>query len=184
MEMVLGQLTPPVSRQISRKLGVDQQVVQGAITMAVPILVAALARNSADPQGASSLSNALARDHDGAILDDVPGAVRNYQNQPGEGILKHVLGDQRDAVGDALTQTSGTDGAAVLQMLAPVVMGVLGTMQRQQQLNPDDLATTLAQEREQLARSEAPPSGTSQGRASSTPAASDPISDLLAQFLR
>jgi hypothetical protein len=72
LESVLAQISPEVSRQISQRLGVDQQTVHTAITMATPILVAALARNSADPQGAASLTNALERDHDGTILNDVP----------------------------------------------------------------------------------------------------------------
>jgi hypothetical protein len=184
LESVLAQLTPEVSRQISRKLGVDQQTVQSAITLALPILLAALARNSSQPQGASSLSNALARDHDGAILNDVPGAVRDYQDQPGDGILKHVLGDQRGAVGDALTQSSGADGAVILEMLAPIVMGVLGNMQQQQRLDADSLATTLGQERERLAQPDSPLSQTSLRRAGTQPEASDAISVLFEQFLR
>lgn len=184
LEQVLAHITPEVSRQISRRLGVDQQTVQMLITIAVPILVAALARNSANPQGASSLSNALARDHDGTILQDVPGAVRNYQDQPGEGILKHVLGDQRGAVGDVLTRTTGADGSVLLQMLAPIVMGVLGNMQRQQHLDPGGLATTLGQEREQLAQSEVGPSQASPGRSGDAADSSNPLMDLLAQFLR
>src|SRR5690349_10414638 len=178
-EQVLAQVTPEVSRQISRRLGVDQQTVQVLVTIAVPILVAALARNSASPQGASSLSNALARDHDGTILADVPGAVRNYQDQPGDGILKHVLGDQRGAVGDVLTQATGADGSAILQMLAPIVMGVLGNMQRQQHLDPGSLAATLGEDREELARSDDPLSGAGLAQAGAPPDASGLLLDLL-----
>jgi hypothetical protein len=184
LESILMQLTPEVSRQISRQLGVDQQTVQVAIRMALPILVAALARNASNPQGAESLSNALARDHDGAILQDVPGAVRGYQDQPGEGILKHVLGEQRGDVGSALTRTSGADGSAILQILAPIVMGVLGDLQRQQQLNAGSLASTLGQEREQLAQSGGQLPQMRTVRAAGPPEASDDIAELLQQFLR
>jgi hypothetical protein len=188
VESVLAQLTPEVSRQISRKLGVDQQTVQRAVMIALPLLVAALARNAANQRGAESLSSALARDHDGSILDDVPGAVRGYEDQPGEGILKHVLGDRRGEAGNVLTQVSGADGAAMLQILAPIVMGVLGNMQRQQQLDPGGLASTLGQEREELAqaggRLPEMPAGPAAGPATPAPQASDAIADLLAQFLR
>jgi hypothetical protein len=184
LEAVLAQITPEVSRQISRKLGVDQQTVQMAITIAIPILVAALARNSSNPQGASSLSGALARDHDGGILQNVPGAVRSYEDQPGEGILRHVLGDQRGTVSDALTQATGADGSAILQMLAPIVMGVLGNMQRQQHLDSGSLAATLGEDREKLARSEDPLAETGLAQAGAPPDASGLLLDLLGQFLR
>jgi hypothetical protein len=184
LEQILHQLTPGVSEQISRQLGVDQQTVQSAISLGVPVLVAALARNSSNPEGAASLSDALTRDHDGSILQDVPGAVRDYQDQPGEGILKHVLGDQRGEVGDALTQTTGADGSTVLQMLAPVVMGVLGDVQRQQHLDADGLATTLEHEREELVQSGGPLAGMGPQPAGGPQQASDPAADLLGQYLR
>ena len=184
LEQVLAQVTPEVSRQISRRLGVDQQTVQLLITIAAPILVAALARNSANPQGASSLSNALTRDHDGTILNDVPGAVRKYEDQPGDGILKHVLGEQRSEVGDVLTQVTGADGSALLQMLAPIVMGVLGSVQREQNLDSRSLARTLGQEREQLAQGEIGPARALPRPADDAAEASNPLLDLLTQFLR
>ena len=184
LESVLAQFTPDVSRMISRQLGVDQQTVQTAITLAIPILIAALARNSSDPQGASSLTNALEQDHDGAILNDVPGAVRDYQSQPGEGILKHVLGDQEGEVSEVLTKTTGVDGATILQMLAPVVMGVLGSMQRQEHLDATGVATTLGQEREQIVKSEGPLVETALTQAGRPPDAATAITDLLQQFLR
>jgi hypothetical protein len=99
-----------------------------------------------------------------------------------------VLGDQRGEAGNALTQVSGADGSAMLQILAPIVMGVLGNMQRQQQLDPGGLASTLGQEREQLAQSGGRlpemPAGPAAGPAARSPQASDAIADLLAQFLR
>jgi hypothetical protein len=183
-DLILAQFTPALSRQISSQLGVDQQTVQRAIAVAAPLLLAALARNASSRQGAQSLSSALEQDHDGSILNDVPGAVSNYQEQPGEGILRHVLGEQRGEVSSALTQGTGADGAAILQMLAPIVMGVLGDTQRQQQLDPNSLASTLNQEREQLAQTGGGLPGLTPREASAPRQQDDVISDLLSQFLR
>jgi hypothetical protein len=110
--------------------------------------------------------------------------VSDYQNQPGEGILKHVLGDQQGQVSEVLTQTSGADGDAVLQMLAPVVMGVLGDKQRQEHLDANGLATTLGQEREQIAQAEGPLVESALREAGRPPDAASAITDLLQQFLR
>lgn len=85
-------------RQIASQLGASGSQVQSAIGMALPALLQGLQRNAADPQEAKSLANALQRDHDGSILDDLMGFLSNAQQGPGAGILRHVLGDKREVV--------------------------------------------------------------------------------------
>ena len=50
-----------------------------------------MARNTSNQQGAESLHNALQKDHDGSILDNLGGFLNNAQSGPGAGILRHVL---------------------------------------------------------------------------------------------
>jgi hypothetical protein len=150
VETLMPLFGPAVVDRISRQLGVDEQTARQGIQVALPLLVSALARNSASPQGAQALSAALARDHDGSVLGRVPEAIAGYQAGPGDGILRHVLGDQRQRVETTLTQSTGVDASAMLQMLAPVVLGALGNMQRQQHLDPTALASTLQRDRQQL----------------------------------
>lgn len=149
-ESLLQQLSGDTIDQISQQLGVDPQTARKGIGLALPLLVAALARNSSSQEGAQSLSDALTRDHDGSILNNLPAAVSNYQSGPGDAIVRHILGDQQRDVEDTLTRSTGVDAAALLQILAPIVLGALGNMQRQQNLNPDDLATSLQNEQQQL----------------------------------
>lgn len=150
VDTVQAQLTPEVVQQISRQLGRGEGDVQKAIGVALPTLVAALARNSQSPQGAESLTRALERDHDGAVLGNVPQAVAGYESGSGAGILRHVLGDQQGRVETAVQQGSGVDAGALLQMLAPVVLGALGQMQQRQHLDASQVAGALQQERTQL----------------------------------
>jgi hypothetical protein len=150
VDAVQSQLTPAVVQQMSRQLGSNEGEVQKAIGMALPTLVAALARNSQSPQGAEALTRALERDHDGSVLRNVPEVVANYQSGSGAGILRHVLGGQQGQVETAVRQGAGVDAGALLQMLAPVVLGALGQMQQQQHLDPSQVAGTLQRERTQL----------------------------------
>src|SRR6478672_13071423 len=122
-ETLLQQFNADTVDQISQQLGVDQQTARKGIGLALPLLVTALARNSSSPEGAQALSDALARDHDGSILNNLPAAVGNYQSGPGDAIVRHVLGDQRKDVEDTLTHSTGVDAAALLQILAPIVLG-------------------------------------------------------------
>ena len=59
------------------------------------MLVGALARNAQDPSKAGALSNALSRDHDGSVLDDVAGYLGRGDDADGDGILGHVLGGKQ-----------------------------------------------------------------------------------------
>jgi len=136
-------------QQISRELGTDEARTGTAVATALPMLLSALSRNASSSEGAAALHGALNRDHDGSVLDDLPQQLGRAQGSVGDGILGHVLGSQRPAVEAGLSRTTGMDGAAVtkmLTMLAPVVMGALGRVQRSDKLDAKGLAGLLNDE--------------------------------------
>jgi hypothetical protein len=119
--------------EMSRQLGSDEQKTNRAVESAVPLLLGALTKNSSSSSGAESLLGALTKDHDGSVLDNVGGFLRQGGSSDGDGILGHLLGTRRPAVESAVSQSSGLDSASVarlLTMLAPIVMGALGKTQR------------------------------------------------------
>lgn len=153
LDMLQQQLGGDAVKQISGQLGADHGTTQTAIAAALPMIVGALARNTQDPAQAGALSNALSKDHDGSILDDVTGYLsRGGNSADGNAILGHVLGDRTDAVATGLSHVSGLDpakAATLLSMLAPLVMGALGKAQRQGGLDPGALAGMLGGEHQQ-----------------------------------
>ncbi|HEX2326204.1 MAG TPA: DUF937 domain-containing protein [Chloroflexota bacterium] len=151
---VKQQLDPATVGQMAKQLGVQNDQVQKAVDVGIPLLLSALTRNASSPEGAQSLSNALARDHDGSVLQNKQAVVQNYQQSDGSGILSHVLGDQEAPVETAISRASGVDAGALLQMLAPIAMGVLGQAQRQQQLGPQDMAGALQANQQQMQQQE------------------------------
>ena len=150
---VLGsRLDGSAVQQISSRLGADQAATGSAISAALPLLLGALARNASAPGGAGKLHDALARDHDGSRLDQLPDAPP----PEGDAILRHVLGDRRELAERGIARASGLDLAKVgplLAMLAPVVMGALGRTRRERGLGPEDLAGMLQGEREAIGAS-------------------------------
>ncbi|MEM7027956.1 MAG: DUF937 domain-containing protein [Chloroflexota bacterium] len=145
-QQLLGQLASGGLSQISQQLGADEGTTNSALSMAVPLLVSALANNASQPDGAQSLHQALNNDHNGAILNDIPGFLNNPQAANGAGILGHVLGGQQPTVTQGLSQGTGLDANQVgtlLQVAAPLVMGVLGQQQQQQGLDTNGLASFL-----------------------------------------
>lgn len=151
INMLLQQLGEGGISQISQNIGADEGSTNSALSMAMPLLVSALANNSTQPEGAQSLHQALADDHDGSILTDIAGFLGDPQAANGAGILGHVLGGQQPSVTQGMAQNSGlTDDqiGELLQIAAPLVMGLLGQQQQAQQLNPDGLTTLLGNQQQ------------------------------------
>jgi hypothetical protein len=148
MDLLGAALNENTVKQMAGQLGASDTQVQGAIGMALPALLQGLQRNAADPQGAESLANALQRDHDGGILDDLMGFWGHAQPGPGAGILRHVLGGQQAAVQQGIGQATGINPGQIgglLEMLAPVVMGALGKTTRQEGAGAGGLLELLGQ---------------------------------------
>jgi hypothetical protein len=145
-QIITQQLGGSAARTIAQRFGISESTANTAVQMAVPLIVAALARNASQPQEAESLHQAVAKDHDGSIFDNVTDYLQNPQTANGSGILGHVFGDQRPAIESNLAQVTGMDqGAAggLLETLAPLVMGSLGKTQQTNGLDASGLADLL-----------------------------------------
>jgi len=132
--------------QIAGKLGVQPGQASSGIAAGLPAILAGLARNAKSPEGASALAGALEKDHDGSVLED-DSYFDAYQEKKGDGILGHVFGEQKPAVESqvsALGGLSGGQGADLLKMLAPLVMGYLGKEKSSSGLDASSLSQILA----------------------------------------
>ena len=132
--------------------------------MALPAILGGLANNAASPQGAQSLNNALERDHDGGILDNLGGLgslIFGQQNQPeppprqadAGGILGHIFGNNQGQVAQQISNQSGLNMgqvAQILMILAPIVMGYLGRQKQENNLDAGGLSQILGQQQQQI----------------------------------
>ena len=153
-QMITQQLGGAASRQIAKRLGISEATANMAVQIAVPLVVAALARNASRPEGSEQLHQAIAEDHDGSILDNLSGYLQNPQQANGAGILGHVLGDQRASVESNVAQATGMDpnsAGNLMEIVAPLVMGVLGKTQQQNGLDSSGLADYLGQQQQEQA---------------------------------
>lgn len=150
-QQLLQQLAGGAASQIGQKIGANEQTTNSALSAAIPLLVSALAKNASQPTGAQALHQAVVNDHNGSILDNLEGFLGNPEAANGAGILNHVLGSQQQAVTQGLTQNTGLNGNQVgllLQIAAPLVMGMLGKQQQQQGLNANGLSGLLGNEKQ------------------------------------
>ena len=145
--------------QISQMLGADQTTTNSAIQMALPMILSALAKNAAQPQGAESLNNALQENHNGGILNNLNGYLNAPDANDGIGILGHILGQKQGAAAQQVSQNSGLDMGQVAQlliMLAPIVMGYLGKQKQQANLDSNGLSKLLNEKQQEIQSSDNP----------------------------
>ena len=156
LEMLQQRLGTDTVSQISSRIGADPGTTGNAIDAALPLLISALARNTGNSEQAQSLERAVSKDHDGSVLDDVPGFVSGASEKPGAGILRHVLGGRQQAVQNGISQVTGLEAGkagTLLTMLAPLVMGALGRSKKESGLDAGGLSTLLTGEQEHLKQS-------------------------------
>jgi hypothetical protein len=136
MDGLLDLLNSPIGKQVisgvASQTGQAENKTADVLSMAMPLLLGAMKKNVASPEGAQGLMNALSSKHDGSILDDLGGLFSGGVDQSvmddGAGILGHVFGGKQANVENALSQRSGIDTgsiANILKIAAPIVMGIL-----------------------------------------------------------
>jgi hypothetical protein len=117
-QSVLSVLDPDRIDAMAHQIGASPQQTERAIEAALPLLLEQLARNTAHPQGARTLQQALANDHAQVDLGTLMGAVLGGRGGTGGtggggglgGALGGVLGGGAARHGGALG-----DGAAILR---------------------------------------------------------------------
>lgn len=133
-KILMSQLGEGGLEAIAGKIGADKQQASTALEGAIPAILGGMSSNVQSRQGAEGLLGALDRDHDGSVLDNLSGFLNNSDQGPGDGILKHVLGDKRPTVEQGLSAKTGLNSSQIgnlLKIAAPLIMGYLGKQKRQ-----------------------------------------------------
>jgi len=146
-------LNDNVIMQLSRQVGAsDPNQVKRASQGISELLVNAISRSANHQQSGSGLMGALEKDHDGGILGDLIGAftgqkkVNNAKTMNGDGIVTHLLGNKQLEAAQIISQMSGLDifkSGVLMQLIAPVVMGVVGQKKKSNGLDLGGLANIL-----------------------------------------
>jgi len=154
--MITQQLGSSMVDQMASKIGGDNDGIKRAAAMAVPMIMAALKRNSSSRSGAESLAKALDKGHsDGGILGNIGDMLGGSSMQNGGKILGHVFGNKQGNMAQQLGRASGLGdkGAGdLMSMLAPMVMGALGKAKQQNGAGVSGLQDLLRQEQQTIQR--------------------------------
>jgi hypothetical protein len=156
MPSILELLSSDMGKQLisaaSAKTGQSPKKTANVLSMVLPVILEAMRKNTATQQGAQSLNNALEGSrHDGSILNQLGDLLENKSADSnlmndGAGILNHVFGENKQTVQRGISKVSGVDAnsvAKIMQMAAPVIMGVLGNQKRKDNIDENGLGDLL-----------------------------------------
>jgi hypothetical protein len=150
---------------IAKKLGIDPDVAESAVKVALPVIVSGLAANAKDKAGEKSLESALSN-HEPAKgkvdIDDI-------DTEDGEKILGHVFGSKKDDVVKAVAKKSDNATQEIIAQILPIIAPIVLSWLASQFLNQKKAAPAAKKEAAPAAKEE------------STPASG--LGDILGSFL-
>ena len=144
IDLLTGNTSNQVAEQAENKFGISKTQIIALLAVAAPLIISYLRNKSQDANEAEALNNALDKDHDGSILDDVSQA--DARQAEGGSILSHIFGGEKQNVENQLSQNTGISIdkiGPILSMLAPVIMGYIGREKQQNNVGAGGLGDLL-----------------------------------------
>ena len=147
LDLLNTQMGEDLVKKASSKTSEDKGKVTSALGMALPLILGAMKRNTKDPEGAENLNKALQSEkHNGDVLNNLE--EKDAEELTGEGskILNHVLGSRQSGISKTIAGALNMDETSVnkiLEMAAPVIMGLLGQQKRKDNVGASGLSGLL-----------------------------------------
>ncbi len=164
---ILQYLAPAIVSRMASSLGIESSLAQKAIAAAIPTILAGLAGKASSPDGARALANSIGQQDPGLLgnlTNILGGSQQGALVNAGSSVLGSLLGgSQVGGLAGALGKFAGlgdTASKGLLGMLAPVVLGQLGQVQKKSNLDAMGLASLLGGQKDNIAA--AMPAGFSQ----------------------
>lgn len=132
-ELVSGSIGNQAVDGISEQLGLEKEKTQWVVSAAVPLMISSLRYNA--NKGPESLADiqALAKQHEGSIFDNLGSLFNSAPTQENNQIVDRIFGKNTDQVKDTLAEKSGLSVdkvSGILALLGPLVMGFIGKQRK------------------------------------------------------
>jgi Sec-independent protein translocase protein TatA len=161
--LVSNMLTPDLINRIASALGLDPALVNKAVSAAVPALLGTLAGATSKPDGAGRLFETVSSmkpDSLGDLAAMIGGGGQQGLVDSGIKALGGILGGQGvDGLAGAISKVAGLQqgqASSLVGMLAPAVLGALGSQARSGGLDGGGLARMLADQAPDIAKAMPP----------------------------
>jgi hypothetical protein len=153
MESMVGMLMSHLSgdnlSMIGKLVGGDSNSAKSILSTAVPLLMGVMANTAAKPGGADTLARMTEGGKLDSVVDNTGGYLQNPDVAGGTNILSSLLGGQQGTVVAMIAQKTGFSTESigkVLAVVAPLVVGFVGKMMRQQNMDTSALTSFLGEQ--------------------------------------
>ncbi len=135
LDLVKGQLNETVVGKMSQIVGAKHSETTSAIDTVLPALLGAVVNKGSDKSGAGSLLNMInTGKHDGGMFDNLAGLLGNTGKADammgvGKSLVSSLLGNRQSSILDLVTNGTSlgrNSSSSLMNMLAPMVMGMIG----------------------------------------------------------
>ncbi len=131
--------------KLGKSAGIEADKVEKLIGLGLPTIMKAMDRNAKASGGAESLMKAL-KQHEDDDVEDLDKFLNNVDKNDGAKMLNHIFSNKNQTVQNNLAQQTGLETnqvSSMLQQLAPLLIGVLGNQQKQQNIDVNSLSSMM-----------------------------------------
>ena len=160
LKMLQDQMGDSVVDQASKFLGENSSVTKSGIGSLLPMLLGGVINKGTSESGASGILDMITKgNHDGGILDNLGGlfgggsSTSNFMNA-GSLITSALFGGSKlGSVLDIVTRVTGmrrSSSSSLMNLLAPMVMGMIGRQVKKNGLSASGLMDMLSGQKEHI----------------------------------
>ena len=149
-------LVGEVANKAANILGEKEDKVKIALEGLVPTFVGGLMKRASNEAGATTLMNVVKKsNNDGNIVEQLDLLLKNKESfagfvEKGNSVVSMLLPDKKSSIATMISQFAGvrnSSATALLSVVAPLVVGKLGSLVTSQGLDKTGLANTILDQR-------------------------------------
>jgi hypothetical protein len=143
-EDLSGLLSSSVTKDLGKSVGLKPDLVTKGIGVVGPLITAALANKALTASGQTEVMQLLPKDGTASLLGNLVKSVTGGGG--GTDMLSSIFGSGSGAVGATLDRALGFKASALLPVVMPLILGLIGKANTEKNLGAGGIATLLGNE--------------------------------------
>ncbi len=153
LQKVKDYFTVEFKQQISNSLDEESPAIDRSLSALLPLGMASIIQKSGQEQGGNSVFSVATKAS--SIFPGAPELAKLHNEEAGSKIASDFLGTHEKAIRHAIAKYGGIkneSAAALILAGMPIMVGILGKYASEKNMNPDQLNTFLAGQKESVTK--------------------------------